>query len=69
VHAGTGPTLPVAKDSQASRGESVGKKYGTNDGNVKERMATDVLPACQGQADKSTMDGRVTRPDWKESIT
>jgi hypothetical protein len=69
VHVGTGPTLLVAKDSQVSRGESVGKKYGTNDGNVKERTATDALPAHQGQEDKLTTGGRVTRPDWKESIT
>jgi hypothetical protein len=67
VHAGTGPTLPVAKGNKASTGESVEKKNCTNDGNVKERMATDVLSARQGKADKSTTGGRITRPDWMET--
>jgi hypothetical protein len=52
VCANTGPISPGAEGSQASGDESVEEKNSTDDencdGNLKEKAATDVLPASQG---------------------
>jgi hypothetical protein len=48
MHAGTRPTLPVAKSSQASKGESNGKENSADGGSVKGRTMIDTLPAPQG---------------------
>jgi hypothetical protein len=69
VHASTGPTSPGAEGSQASGGESVGEKNSTDDGNLKEKAATDMMPAPQGKAGESATGGVITRLDSRKSIT